>query len=336
MSIDWIQLLIDAIKALVIAFGLLIGFAYLTWFDRRLIGRFQMRLGPNRVGPFGLLQPIADALKMFFKEDIVPAQADKVLYFLGPAITMSAVLISFAVVPMGPEFTLFGRKITLYLADVNVGMLVVMAVLGMGVYGMLLGGWGSNNKYSLMGGLRSAAQVISYELPYGLSLLGVFMLAGSLSMAKIVEAQARLPFIVLQPLGALVFLIAALAEMSRTPFDLVEAENELVGGYNTEYSSIKFALYYMGEYIAVIVAASIFVTIFLGGWQGPFLPGIWWFFAKLIAMIYVLTWIRVTLPRIRYDRLMSFAWKVLVPLAVGNVLVTALGLALRDLHVFGL
>jgi NADH-quinone oxidoreductase subunit H len=335
MSIDWIQLLIDVIKALVIAFGLLIGFAYLTWFDRRLIGRFQMRCGPNRVGWFGLLQPVADALKMFFKEDIVPARADKLLYTLAPAITMSAVLISFAVVPMGPAFTLFGREITLYLADVNVGMLVVIAVLGMGVYGMILGGWASNNKYSLMGGIRSAAQVISYELPYGLSLVGVFMIAGSLSMVDIVNAQARLPFLVLQPLGAIIFLIAALAEMNRTPFDLVEAENELVGGYNTEYSSIKFALYYMGEYISVIVGAAVFVTVFLGGWQGPFLPGIWWFFVKLVAMIYFLTWIRVTLPRLRYDRLMAFAWKVLLPLSVANILVTALGLVLRDMHVFG-
>jgi NADH-quinone oxidoreductase subunit H len=336
MGVDWIQLLIDVIKALVIAFGLLIGFAYLTWFERRLIGRFQMRLGPNRVGWQGLLQPVADALKMFFKEDIVPAQADKLLYTIAPGITMAAVLISFAVVPMGPAFTLFGRRITLYLADVNVGMLVVIAVLTMGVYGIILGGWGSNNKYSLLGGIRSAAQVISYELPYGLSLLGVFMITGSLSMVDIVNAQARLPFLVLQPLGAIIFLIAALAEINRAPFDLVEAENELVGGYNTEYSSIKFALYYMGEYMSLIVAAALFVTLFLGGWQGPFLPGIWWFAVKLVIMLYVLIWIRVTVPRLRYDRAMAFCWKVLVPLAMGNALVTALGLLLRDMHLLGL
>lgn len=334
MSIDWIGLIIIVVKALIIAFGLLFGFAYMTWFERRLLARFQLRIGPNRVGPAGLLQPVADAFKMFFKEDIIPAQADKLLYVMAPGIAMSAALVSFAVVPVGPSVTLFGRTITFYLADVNVGMLVVFAVLALGVYGIILGGWGSNNKYSLMGGLRSTAQVISYELPYGLSLVGIFMLSQSLSMVKIVEAQSRLPFVLLQPVAAVIFLLAALAETNRGPFDLVEAENELVSGYHTEYSSIKFALYFMGEYISMIVACSLIVTLFLGGWHGPILPGIVWFFIKLVAMLGVFVWIRASWPRIRYDRLMALSWKWLTPLSVANILVTAAALVLRDMHVF--
>ena len=330
MTIDWIGLLIMVAKAFIVAFGLLFGFAYLTWFERRLVARFQMRVGPNRVGPAGLLQPVADAFKMFFKEDIIPAQADKPLYLMAPGIAMSAALVSFAVVPVGPTIRLFGRDITLYLADVNVGMLVVIAVLALGVYGIILGGWASNNKYSLLGGLRSAAQVISYELPYGLSLMGVFMLAGSLSMVKIVEAQARLPFVVMQPLAAVVFFIAAVAETNRSPFDLAEAENELVAGFQTEYSSIKFALFFMGEYISMLVASALVVTLFLGGWQGPIQPGIWWFFIKLVAVLFVFVWIRASWPRLRYDRLMALGWKVLVPLCVANLLVTAAALVARD------
>ncbi len=332
MSIDWIGLIIVVVKALIIAFGLLFGFAYMTWFERRLLARFQLRVGPNRVGPAGLLQPVADAFKMFFKEDIVPAQADKVLYVMGPGIAMSAALVSFAVVPVGPSITLFGRTITFHLADVNVGMLVVIAVLALGVYGIILGGWGSNNKYSLMGGLRSTAQVISYELPYGLSLVGVFMLSQSLSMVKIVEAQSRLPFILLQPVAAVIFFVAAIAEANRGPFDLIEAENELVSGYHTEYSSIKFALYYMGEYISLIVASSLIATLFLGGWHGPILPGIIWFFVKLVAVLCLFIWIRASWPRIRYDRLMALGWKWLTPLSVANILVTAAALVLRDMH----
>lgn len=330
MSIDWVELLIIVVKALIIAFGLLFGFAYMTWFERRLLGFFQMRLGPNRVGWFGLLQPIADAFKMFFKEDFVPADADKPLFIIAPGIAMSAAIVSFCVVPMGPSFSLFGRQITLYLADVNVGMLVTIAVLSLGVYGIILGGWASNNKYSLMSALRAAAQVISYELPYGLSLVGVFMLAGSLSMVDIVKAQARLPFLVLQPVAAVIFVAAALAEISRGPFELIEAENELISGYNTEYSSIKFALFFMAEYIGLIVASALIVTLFLGGWQGPILPGIVWFFIKLVAVLYGIIWMRVTFPRLRYDRLMAFSWKVLVPLSVANILVTAAALVLRD------
>jgi len=332
---DWIELLIIVVKALIIAFGLLFGFAYMTWFERRLLGRFHMRLGPNRVGPFGLLQPVADAFKMFFKEDFVPAQADKLLFIMAPGIAMSAALVSFCVVPVGPSVSLFGRTITLYLADVNVGMLVVIAVLSLGVYGIILGGWASNNKYSLLGGLRAAAQVISYELPYGLSLVGVFMLTGSLSMVDIVNAQARVPFLILQPVAAVVFVAAALAEISRTPFDLVEAENELVSGFNTEYSSIKFALFFMAEYIGLIVASALVVTLFLGGWQGPILPGIVWFFIKLFAVLYSFIWIRATWPRIRYDQLMAFGWELLVPLSVANILVTALALVLRDVYGLG-
>lgn len=335
MSMDWIELLIIVVKALIIAFGLLFGFAYMTWFERRLLGRFHMRLGPNRVGPFGLLQPVADAFKMFFKEDFVPAQADKLLFIMAPGIAMSAALVSFCVVPVGPSVSLFGRTITLYLADVNVGMLVVIAVLSLGVYGIILGGWASNNKYSLLGGLRAAAQVISYELPYGLSLVGVFMLTGSLSMVDIVNAQARVPFLILQPVAAVVFVAATLAEISRTPFDLVEAENELVSGFNTEYSSIKFALFFMAEYIGLIVASALVVTLFLGGWQGPILPGIVWFFIKLFAVLYSFIWIRATWPRIRYDQLMAFGWKLLVPLSVANILVTALALVLRDVYGLG-
>jgi NADH-quinone oxidoreductase subunit H len=334
MSIDWIGLLIDVIKVLVVAFGLLGGFAYLTWFERRLLGRFQMRLGPNRVGPFGLLQPIAYAFKMFFKEDFVPAQADKLLFVVAPGIAMTAILVSFAVVPVGPAVHLFGRTIPLSVADVNAGMLVVIAVLALGAYGVVLGGWSSNNKYSLLGAVRSVAQMISYELPYGLSLVGIFMLTGSLSLTEIVKAQARVPFAVLQPVAAVIFFITAVAEANRSPFDLIEAENELTAGYITEYSSIKFALYFMTEYIAMIISSSLIVTLFLGGWQGPFLPGVWWFFLKLVCMLGVFVWIRATFPRIRYDRLMALSWKILTPLAVANIVVTAAALVLKDMKVF--
>jgi NADH-quinone oxidoreductase subunit H len=332
MSIDWIGFLILVIKALIIAFGLLFGFAYMTWFERRAVGLLQMRLGPNRVGPFGLLQPVADALKMFFKEDIVPGQADRLLYVVAPGIAMSAALVSFCLVPVGPSITLAGRTINLYLADVNAGMLLVIAVLSLGAYGAILGGWASNNKYSLMGSVRAAAQVISYELPYGLSLVGVFMLAGSLSLVDIVDAQARVPFVLLQPVAAAIFFLTAMAECNRSPFDLAEAENELVAGFHTEYSSIKFALYFMGEYIAMIVSSALVVTLFLGGWQGPILPGIVWFFIKLVAVLYAFVWIRASWPRIRYDRLMALSWKLLIPLSVANILVTALALLLRDVY----
>jgi len=313
-----------------VVFGLmLLSVAYLTWLERKVISDFQVRLGPMRVGPHGLLQPIADGIKLMFKEDIVPRAADRTIYLLAPAMALIPAFISFAVIPFGDRLQLFGQTIDMVITDVNIGLLYLFGVASLGVYGIVLGGWASNNKYALLGGLRSAAQMISYELSMGLSVVGVLMLSQSLSLVKIVSAQSKAWFILLQPIGFLIFLICAIAETNRAPFDLPEAETELVAGFHVEYSSMKFAMYFMAEYANMITVAALATTLFLGGWRGPFLPPVVWFLAKLYLVIFLFIWLRATLPRFRYDQLMQFGWKVLLPLALANIVITAAFVALR-------
>ena len=318
-----ISLLIIIGKVLVGFGGLLLLAAYMTWMERRVFALIQVRVGPNRVGPAGLLQPIADGIKLMFKETIIPTQADKVIYVLAPAITLIPALVAFAVVPFGDSVTMFGQKVDLVLADVNVGILYIFALTGIGVYGIVLGSWASNSKYPLIGGLRSAAQLISYELSLGMSLLGVIMLSGTLSLKGIVEGQAELPYIILQPLGFLIFVICMLAETNRAPFDLPEAESELTGGFHTEYSSMLFALYSIAEYCSMITLSAVGATFFLGGWRGPLLPPVVWFLIKVLAFMFFFMWLRASTPRLRYDQLMGFGWKVLLPLSILNVMLTA-------------
>jgi NADH-quinone oxidoreductase subunit H len=318
------DLLAAAAKSAVLIGLLLTTFAYMTWLERKLLGKFHLRYGPNRVGPLGLLQPLADGVKLLFKESFRPSDVDATIYLVAPMISMIAALTVFAVIPFGPEVSLFGRRVTLYLADVNVGILLVLAVASIGVYGIILGGWSSNSKYSLLGSLRSAAQLISYELSLGLAVIGVVLTAGTLSLVEIVRAQERIWFIALQPLGFLLFLVAALAETNRAPFDLPEAEQELVAGFHTEYGGFKFAMFYAGEYIGIVTMSALITTLFLGGWQGPWLPPVLWFALKTGACIFVFIWLRATLPRVRHDQLMAFGWKFLVPLGLLNIVVTSL------------
>lgn len=306
---------VDVLTRIALTLGVVMGTApMLVWVERRLLAAFQDRYGPNRVGPFGILQTLADALKLLTKEDWVPPFADRVPYILAPAILVVTVLLSFAVVPFGADGAI---------VDLNVGLLFFLAMSSMGVYSVMLAGMSSNSKYALLGSIRAAAQMISYELALGLSLAGVVLLTGSFSLADIVAAQAGGPwFVVLQPLGFVLFLVAGLAEVKRAPFDLPEAENEIVAGYHTEYASMKFALFFLGEYLAIMLVASIATVAFLGGGSGPWLPGPVWFAAKVAAIIYVFILVRATFPRFRYDHLMAFGWKVLLPLALLNLLIT--------------
>jgi NADH-quinone oxidoreductase subunit H len=296
--------------------------AYLVWAERKLLGRLQVRLGPNRAGIFGLLQPIADAVKMVAKEDIVPDPADRMLFLLAPAVVTATALLMFAVVPFGSDLTLMGRKVPMVLSDINVGLLFVFAMSSLGVYGVALGGWASNSKYSLLGGIRGAAQMISYELALGLSLVPVVMLAGSFSLVDIVQAQERIPFVVLQPVSFVIFIVAAMAESKRIPFDLPEAENELGAGFSTEYSGMRFGMFFIGEYVHMQVLGALLAVFFLGGWRGPVLPGPVWLLIKMVAVALVMIWIRATLPRLRYDQLMEIGWKVLIPASLINILAT--------------
>jgi len=323
-----IYFLIAVVKVLIVFTAMLLCVAYMTLMERKVLGHMQVRLGPNRVGPFGLLQPVADGIKLFFKEDIIVPFANRVIYILAPAVIVITALVSFAVIPFGDSIKIMGQSIDLVVADVNVGLLYLFAVSSLGVYGVVMGGWASNNKYSLLGAIRSSAQMISYELSLGLSIAGVLMIVGSLSLTQIVGAQSRVWFVLYQPLGFIIFLISAVAECSRTPFDLTECENELVAGYQTEYSSMKFGLYYLGEYAHILVVSSLAVSLFFGGWQGPFLPPILWFLIKVFAFIFFFIWIRATFPRFRYDQLMKFGWKVLFPLSLANILLTAAGIVL--------
>jgi NADH-quinone oxidoreductase subunit H len=321
------DLLSAVIRSLVIILALLTGMAYMTWFERRVISRLQIRIGPNRVGPSGLLQPIADALKLFFKEDVRPAFADPVLYPLAPAISLVAALAAFAVIPIGPTLNLGGLQVPLIVQDMPVALLYLIGASSLGVYGVVLGGWSSGSKYSLLGALRGGAQVVSYELVLGLALVGVVIVSGTLSVGQIVEAQARsVPYVVFQPLGFVLYAVAAFAETNRAPFDLPEAEQELVAGYHTEYSGFRFAMYFIAEYVNVLTVSAIAATVFFGGWTGPFnvLPGPWWLLLKMTVFAFIFVWVRATLPRLRYDQLMRLSWGVLLPLGLLNVLVTAI------------
>jgi NADH-quinone oxidoreductase subunit H len=311
----------------VIILGLLTAMAYMTWFERRAISRLQVRIGPNRVGPTGLLQPLADALKLLFKEDIRPARADPLLYPIAPAISLLAALASFAVIPIGPTLQLGAYQLSLVIQDMPVALLYLIAASSLGVYGVVLGGWSSGSKYSLLGALRGGAQVVSYELILGLALIGIVLVSGTLSVADIVAKQAAsVPFVILQPLGFLLYLTAAVAETNRAPFDLPEAEQELVAGYHTEYSGFRFAMYFMAEYINVLTVSAVAATLFFGGWTGPFnvVPGPWWLLIKMTVFAFIFVWLRATLPRLRYDQLMRLSWGVLLPLALLNALVTAI------------
>lgn len=321
------------IKSAVLVLVLLTGFAYLTLAERKLVADFQARIGPNRAGPYGLLQPVADAVKLFFKEDFVPTYADRVLFVLAPVITLVPAVLVFAVIPFGPEVTLFGQRTRLQLTDVNVGVLYIVAVTSISVYGVTLAGWASNNKFALLGGIRAAAQMISYELAMGLAVVSVVLTAGTLQVSGIVEFQRRGWLLFYQPLAAAIFFITGLAEIKRAPFDLVEAEQELTAGYLTEYSSMKFALFFMAEYVKMIGFSALMATFFMGGYLGPFVDlypalGVVYFTFKVAFLLFALIWIRATLPRIRYDQLMRLGWKVLLPLALANGMATAVVIAL--------
>ena len=315
---------------------LVLSAAFMVWMERKVCAYIQDRPGPNRVGPEGLLQPFADVIKLLFKEDLKPAAADTLVFLIAPVISTATAFAAFSVVPFGTETTLFGllsEPLRLEVTDVNVAVLVVFAIASMGVYGIVLAGWSSNSKYSLLGSLRSAAQMISYELSYGLALAAVVMLAGSLSLREIVTNQAGYWFYVipkwyvfLQPIGFIIFMTAGVAETNRAPFDFPEAEQELVAGYHTEYSSMSFALFFLAEYINMVTVSAVATSLYLGGWLGPLLPdwmGWIWFLVKVFALLFFYVWMRWTLPRYRYDQLMEFGWKVLLPVAVVNLIATA-------------
>jgi NADH-quinone oxidoreductase subunit H len=329
LLLEWV------IKTIVILLILVTAVAYVTLMERKVMSWIQLRVGPNRVGPWGLLQPLADGLKMIFKEDIVPTQASRWLYILAPALSLIPALMTFIVIPYGSEINLFGYRVELHVTRMNVGLLYILALTSVGVYGIVLAGWSSNNKYSLMGGLRSSAQMISYELALGLSIVSVLLYTGSLDLVEIVEKQGawtghmgwnifRFPLMIV----FIIFYIASLAETNRTPFDLPEADSELVAGYHTEYSSMSFVMFQMAEYLNLITASSIATTLFFGGWNGPFvgrLPilGPVYFTIKVLALIFLAMWIRYTVPRFRYDQLMRFGWKALLPASIVNIIITA-------------
>ncbi len=340
MFVDIIIIITKIVLVLVI---LLIGVAYSVLAERRVSAFIQDRYGPNRVGYEGLLQPFADIFKLAFKEDIVPAKATKSIHTIAPMISLFVALTTIAVVPFGHTINLFGREINLQIADVNIGILYILALTSLGVYGLTLSGWSSNNKYSLFGGLRSSAQMISYELSMGLSVIGVILITGSLSLQNVVIHQYGWKWnIILQPLGFITFLVAAFAETNRAPFDLPEAEPELVAGYHTEYSSMKFAMFFLAEYANVIVSSAVITTLFLGGWQFPYLQTfglsplitsilqVLAFGLKVVFMILFFIWVRWSVPRFRYDQLMNLGWKVMLPLSLINIVVTAVVIALLN------
>jgi NADH-quinone oxidoreductase subunit H len=317
-----IVLALILVKLGLIFFVILTLAAYMVLAERKLLGRMQLSYGPNRVGPFGLLQPLADLIKMLAKEDTIPDQADKWLFMLAPGLAAVTALLAFAVVPFGPPLTVFGRQVPLVVCDLNVGVLYFLGLSSLAVYGVALGGWASNSKYALLGAIRGLAQLISYELSMGLAVVPVVLAARSFSLTDIVMAQASWPFALTHPVAFLIFLVSVAAESKRVPFDIPEAENELVAGFHTEYSGMRFGLFFVGEYINLIILGAMTTVLFLGGWHGPVLPGIVWFSAKVLVVCFCFIWMRGTLPRLRYDQLMHFGWKVLVPLALLNLLVT--------------
>jgi NADH-quinone oxidoreductase subunit H len=335
---DWLDwLLLIARVALVFAV-LLVSVMLVIWVERKVIADMQTRIGPKRAGPFGILITLADGIKLFFKEGITPTQADRPVYVLAPILSLVPAVLAFAVVPLGTEVTVFGRTVPLQIADLNVGILFVLAMGSLAVYGIVLAGWSSGSAYPLLGSIRSSAQMISYEVGMGLGVVGVLMYTGTVQMSEIVAAQDRVWNVIPQFPAFLIYTIAALAETNRPPFDLPEAETELVAGYHTEYSGIKFAMFFLAEYLHTITVSAVAVTLFLGGWRGPifdFAPWIWplvWFVLKVSAVVFVYIWVRATLPRFRYDRLMSFGWKVLIPLGLLWVLATGAIIVLPDVY----
>src|SRR5579862_4963923 len=338
-------MLVSAVKIVLAMFVLLTAVAYTVWLERKVVGHIQNRWGPTRVGPFGLLQPLADGVKFIFKEDLTPPHVYKPLYIAAPMIALIFALTSIAVIPVGNWVSIGGIHTSLEIADVNVGLLIVLGITSLGVYGVALAGWSSNSKYSLLGGLRASAQMVSYEIALGLSLVGVLILAGSLNLREIVDAQGgtfwgfipRWNIFQGQIVAFFIYLMAAYAETNRVPFDLPEAETELVAGYHTEYSAMKFAMFFMAEYANMITVACLASLLFFGGWHGPLfgppilqaiLP-VFWFFLRVFVFLFIYIWVRGTLPRFRYDQLMAFGWKFLLPLAIANLVVTAFIVALR-------
>jgi NADH-quinone oxidoreductase subunit H len=332
-SMDW---LLPLVQILVVLNAVLIAVTYMVLLERKVIAWAQSRLGPMRVGPHGVLQPIADAIKLLLKEDITPARADKWLFTIAPIMSLVPALIAFAVIPFGGHARIFGRDVPLFIADVNVGLLYIVSITSIGVYGIILAGYASNSKYPLLASLRASAQLISYEVAVTMMLVSVIVTAGTLSMIAIVEAQLRhhVWFAFVQPVALVVLFIGGLAETNRTPFDLAEAEQELTGGFHTEYSGMRFAMFFLAEYANMIVVSAVVATLFFGGWLRPFpnvswlaflglIPGWMWFLAKCFVFLYVFVWIRATLPRYRYDQLMRVGWKVLIPLALINLFATA-------------
>lgn len=323
--------IIAMIKIVTLIAILLTACAYMPFIERRLVALFQQRIGPNLAGPFGLLQPLADGIKLAFKEDIRPTKAEGLFYSLAPMISFLPAILVFAVIPFGDEVEMFGYKIDLAISDLNIGVLFFFAVTSLSVYGILLAGWSSGSKYSLMGGLRASAQMISYEVAYGLSIIGVLLLAQTMSLHELVAQQGHIGgwYIWKQPVGFVIFLICAIAETNRAPFDMAEAESELVAGFHTEYSSMRFGTFFVAEYAAMIGVGAISTTIFFGGWQSPFealefIPPVIWFSIKVSGFMFFYIWLRATLPRFRYDQLMNFGWKFLFPVALLNTMVTAL------------
>ena len=328
---------IPLLKVVIVLNATLVGVTYMVLLERKVIAWAQSRLGPMRVGPYGILQPVADAVKLMIKEDITPARADKWVFTAAPIISMVPALIVFAVIPFGPEVSLFGKQVTLYITDINVGLLYIVSVASVGVYGIILAGYASNSKFPLLASLRASAQLISYEVAVTLTLVSVILVAGTLSMVGIVRAQesAHVWYLFVQPVAFVLVVIGGLAETNRAPFDLPEAEQELTGGFHTEYSGMRFALFFLAEYANMIVVSSVVTTLFLGGWLRPFpnvawlgflaiIPSWGWFLLKSFAFLYFFIWVRATLPRYRYDQLMRLGWKVLIPLAIANLIVTGI------------
>jgi len=329
-------IVIPVLKIVILIIGLLTAVAYATLLERKVQAWVQSRLGPMRVGPQGVLQPVADVIKLLIKEDITPARADRWMYTAAPILALVPALIVFAVIPFGPSMNIFGTTTPVYITDINVGLLYIVSVSSIGIYGIILAGYASNSKYPLLAGLRASAQLVSYEVAVTMTLVSMILMAGTISMVGIVEAQQRAGFwyAFVQPVALVIFFIGGLAETNRAPFDMPEAEQELVGGFHTEYSGMRFALFYLAEYINMIVICTVMTTLFFGGWLRPFpnvaalgfldyVPGWIWFIVKSFVIFYVFMWIRATLPRYRYDQLMRLGWKVLIPLAIANVIVTA-------------
>jgi NADH-quinone oxidoreductase subunit H len=311
------------IKGLVLILLLILAAAYMTLAERVLMARMQLRLGPNRVGPLGLLQPLADVIKLLLKEGFQPNGVVTFTYWLAPCISLFLAFFVFVLIPFGGTVEIWGHQVALRMADINAGIVFLLSLSSLAVYGVVLAGWSSNNRYSLLGGLRGTAQMISYEVPMSLSLLTIALIAGTLSLTKIVEAQSDHWYVWTNPIGFIVYLITAFAETNRAPFDLPEAEQELTAGYHTEYGGMKFAMFFLAEYVNILAVSAIAVTLFLGGWHGPWNIPVVWFVLKVAILVFFFMWVRATMPRFRYDQLMSFGWKVLVPIATLNLIITA-------------